>query len=63
MTNNPAKIQKRIAKKKGSINSLHENSRDSKRLRRACARADKLEKLSASRAKAREPFRRSHMEY
>ncbi|KAL8941203.1 MAG: hypothetical protein Q9216_002380 [Gyalolechia sp. 2 TL-2023] len=32
-----AKVQKKISKKKGAVSSLHENSRDAKRLRRAGA--------------------------
>ncbi|KAL9598853.1 MAG: hypothetical protein Q9179_003758 [Wetmoreana sp. 5 TL-2023] len=52
-----AKVQKQIAKKKkGATSSLHENSRDAKRLRRAGARSEKLEKLTAARAKAYQPF-------
>ncbi|KAL8704070.1 MAG: hypothetical protein Q9201_002769 [Fulgogasparrea decipioides] len=54
-----AKVQKQIAKKKkGATSSLHENSRDAKRLRRAGARSEKLEKLTAARAKAYQPFRK-----
>lgn len=49
------KVQKKLAKKKGSSNSLHENSRDAQRLRRAGARAEKLDKLAAARAKANQP--------
>lgn len=45
-----AKVQKHVAKKKGSkITSLHENSRDAKRLRNAGVRDDKVAKLSATR--------------
>ena len=51
-----AKVQKRIAKKKGHSNSLHENSRDAQRLRRAGARSEKLDKLAAARAKANQPY-------
>ncbi|KAL8663831.1 MAG: hypothetical protein Q9202_003516 [Teloschistes flavicans] len=52
-----AKVQKQIAKKKGvAASSLHENSRDAKRLRRAGARSEKLEKLAAARAKAYQPY-------
>ncbi|KAL8862497.1 MAG: hypothetical protein Q9178_000995 [Gyalolechia marmorata] len=52
------KVQKQIKKKRGAISSLHENSRDAKRLRRAGARSDKLEKLAAARAKALQPYLR-----
>ncbi|KAI4241612.1 MAG: hypothetical protein L6R40_004444 [Gallowayella cf. fulva] len=51
-----AKVQKKIHKKKGAVSSLHENSRDAKRLRRAGARSDKLEKLASARGKALQPY-------
>ncbi|KAI4105538.1 MAG: hypothetical protein LQ339_003380 [Xanthoria mediterranea] len=51
-----AKVQKKIHKKKGAATSLHENSRDAKRLRRAGARSDKLDKLATARAKALQPY-------
>ncbi|TKA75285.1 hypothetical protein B0A55_05077 [Friedmanniomyces simplex] len=48
-----AKVQKHVSKKKGSkINSLHENSRDAKRLRNAGARDDRVSRLGAVREKA-----------
>lgn len=48
-----AKVQKHVTKKKGSkINSLHENSRDAQRLRKAGARDDRVARLSAVREKA-----------
>lgn len=48
-----AKVHKHIAKKKGDkIKSLHENSRDAKRLRRAGARDDRVARLTAVRDKA-----------
>ena len=50
-----AKVQKKISKKKGNITSLHENSRDSQRLRRAGARSDKLNRVATARAKANRP--------
>lgn len=53
-----AKVQKKIAKKRGkSASSLHENSRDAKRLRRAGARSEKLDKLAAARGRASQPLR------
>ena len=45
-------VEKKIAKKRGKNSSLHENSRDSQRLRRATARADKLGRVASARAKA-----------
>ncbi|KAK0269500.1 translation machinery-associated protein 16 [Friedmanniomyces endolithicus] len=48
-----SKVQKHVTKKKGSkINSLHENSRDAKRLRNAGARDDRVARLGAVREKA-----------
>lgn len=52
-----AKVQKHVAKKKGSkIHSLHENSRDAKRLRRAGARDDRVARLSATRERNNKPW-------
>ncbi|KAI5863887.1 translation machinery-associated protein 16 [Durotheca rogersii] len=50
------KTRKAIAKKKGPIDSLHQYSRDSKRLHRAQLRDEKLEKIAASRKKNDRPF-------
>ncbi|MCJ1446323.1 MAG: hypothetical protein MMC23_006828 [Stictis urceolatum] len=50
-----SKITKKVSRKKGNINSLHENSRDAQRIRRASARDDKVTKLSATRAKINQP--------
>lgn len=50
-----AKVQKKVAKKKGNSNSLHENSRDAQKLRRAGARSERLDKVAAARAKANQP--------
>ncbi|KAF2768988.1 hypothetical protein EJ03DRAFT_273018 [Teratosphaeria nubilosa] len=48
-----SKVTKHVSKKKGSkINSLHENSRDAQRLRRAGARDDRVARLTAVREKA-----------
>jgi translation machinery-associated protein 16 len=51
------KTRKAIAKKKGPIEAVHQLSRDSKRLHRAQARDEKLEKIAAARRKADQPFR------
>jgi translation machinery-associated protein 16 len=56
MVKNLAKIQKKVAKKKGNVTSLHENSRDSQRIRRASGREDKLARLSSTRAKLNQPY-------
>lgn len=45
-------VEKKITKKRGKNSCLHENSRDSQRLRRATARADKLGRVASARAKA-----------
>ena len=45
-----AKVQKQVTKKKGNkIHSLHENSRDAKRLRKAGARDHRVARLTAGR--------------
>lgn len=47
-----SKVQKQVTKKKGSkINSLHENSRDALRLRKASVRDERVSKLSALKQK------------
>lgn len=50
------KARKAIARKKGPIDSLHQYSRDSKRLHRAQVRDEKLEKIAASRKKNDKPY-------
>ncbi|KAI1377857.1 translation machinery-associated protein 16 [Hypoxylon crocopeplum] len=50
------RTRKAITKKKGTIDSLHQYSRDSKRLHRAQARDEKLEKIAASRKKTDKPY-------
>lgn len=50
------KVQKHISKKRGAANSLHENSRDAQRLRRAGARDDRLIRHTAISLKARQPY-------
>lgn len=50
------KTRKKIAKKKGNITALHENSRDSQRLRRALMRDDKLIKVASARRKNDKPL-------
>ncbi|KAL9095480.1 MAG: hypothetical protein Q9165_002351 [Trypethelium subeluteriae] len=58
MPSSISKVTKQIKKKKpGKLGALHENSRDAKRLRRANARDDKLNRVAAIRAKKTEPFR------
>jgi translation machinery-associated protein 16 len=46
-------VQKLISKKRGKLDALHENSRDSKRLQRASAREDKLARAAAATLTAR----------
>ncbi|KAI1108032.1 translation machinery-associated protein 16 [Nemania sp. NC0429] len=50
------RTRKAIAKKKGAIDSLHQHSRDSKRLHRAQVRDEKLEKIAAARRKRDQPY-------
>ncbi|KAF7521840.1 hypothetical protein G7054_g12324 [Neopestalotiopsis clavispora] len=50
------KTRKRIAKKKGPIEAIHQFSRDSKRLGRAQARDEKLEKVAAARKRNDQPW-------
>ena len=50
------KTRKKIAKKKGNITALHENSRDSQRLRRAQMRDDKLVRVASARRKNDKPL-------
>lgn len=54
-----AKVQKRVNKKKGGTNALHENSRDAMRLQSAVQRDDKVTRLGAVREKINEPHRES----
>ncbi|KAI8626155.1 translation machinery-associated protein 16 [Xylariaceae sp. FL1651] len=50
------RTRKAIAKKKGTVDSLHQYSRDSKRLHRAQVRDEKLEKIAAARRKKDQPY-------
>lgn len=50
------KTQKKINKKKGKVTALHENSRDSQRLRRAQGRDDKLVRVASARRKNNRPL-------
>ncbi|KAK5625106.1 hypothetical protein RRF57_000822 [Xylaria bambusicola] len=50
------RTRKAIAKKKGAVESLHQYSRDSKRLHRAQVRDEKLEKIAAARRKKDQPY-------
>ena len=55
------KVQKQISKKRGGEpNSLHENSRDSQRLRRAGAREDKIARLVAAASRANQTYGETH---
>jgi len=53
------KIRKHVVKKKGAskVNSLHENSRDALRLRKAITRDDKVARLNRLRKGENEAFR------
>ncbi|KAF2459641.1 translation machinery-associated protein 16 [Lineolata rhizophorae] len=52
-----SKVQKHVSKKKGKgASSLHENSRDTLRLRRAVARDDRVNAATAARANMNKPL-------
>ncbi|KAJ5918089.1 hypothetical protein N7454_010464 [Penicillium verhagenii] len=51
-----SKVHKQISKKRGVIDSLHENSRDAIRLRRAGSRDDRLNRHTGAVMKARQPY-------
>lgn len=55
------KTRKKISKKKGNITALHENSRDSQRLRRAQMRDDKLVRVASARRKNDQPLGRERI--
>ena len=50
------KVHKHISKKRGVVDSLHENSRDAQRLRRAGARDERLTRHAAISLRARQPY-------
>lgn len=50
-----SKVQKHVVKKKGKNAPLHEDSRDSRRLRTASARDDKHRKAASIRENVRQP--------
>ncbi|GLI75533.1 translation machinery-associated protein 16 [Penicillium ochrochloron] len=51
-----SKVHKNISKKRGSMDSMHENSRDAKRLRRAGSREERLSHHASMTLKARQPY-------
>lgn len=53
MPKNLYKVQKHISKKKGKLGTLHEGSRDSKRLQAAGGREEKLARAAAVTNKGR----------
>ncbi|KAJ6111833.1 hypothetical protein N7523_007894 [Penicillium sp. IBT 18751x] len=53
---NLQKVQKHITKKRGAVGSMHENSRDAHRLRRAGARDERLIKHGQNVDKGRRPY-------
>lgn len=59
MIKNLHKVQKKLSKKRGKLNALHENSRDSKILRRAGGREERLARLAAVTSKERQGFCKS----
>lgn len=53
---NLSKIQKKLSKKRGKLNALHEDSRNAKILRRASAREDRIARVASSAVIARQSF-------
>ncbi|EEA18978.1 translation machinery-associated protein 16 [Talaromyces marneffei ATCC 18224] len=53
---NLSKIQKKLTKKRGKLNALHEESRNAKILRRASAREDRIARVATSAMIARQSF-------
>ncbi|KAF3479965.1 uncharacterized protein GIQ15_06941 [Arthroderma uncinatum] len=56
MTKNLNKITKKLSQKKGKLDSLHEKSRDARRLRRAGGREEKLARAAATTMKGRQTY-------
>ncbi|PGH31146.1 translation machinery-associated protein 16 [[Emmonsia] crescens] len=56
MPKNLHKIQKQLSRRKGKLDSLHENSRDAKRLRRAGGREHKLALAATVTMRGRQSF-------
>lgn len=55
------KTRKHIAKKKNNVTALHENSRDTQRLRAAKMRDDKLTRVASARRKHDQPLRMARL--
>lgn len=51
-----SKVHKHISKKRGAMDSMHENSRDARRLRRAGSREERLSHHAGMTLKARQPY-------
>ncbi|KAJ5469670.1 hypothetical protein N7539_009288 [Penicillium diatomitis] len=51
-----SKVHKHISKKRGAMDSMHENSRDARRLRRAGSREERLSHHAGMVQKARQPY-------
>ncbi|OKL56849.1 hypothetical protein UA08_07983 [Talaromyces atroroseus] len=51
---NLSKIQKKLSKKRGKLNALHEDSRNAKVLRRAATREDRIARVATSAMIARQ---------
>lgn len=60
VSNRLGKVQKHVAKKKGkNVATLHENSRDTKRIQSAALRDNKLNRLTAIREKQNKSYSNS----
>ena len=52
-----SKVHKKISKKRGQVEALHENSRDAKRLHRANHREERVARASATTSRGRQSYR------
>ena len=61
VSNRLGKVQKHVAKKKGkNVATLHENSRDTKRMQSAAQRDNKINRIAALREKQNQPYSNAH---
>ncbi|PGH19298.1 hypothetical protein AJ80_04051 [Polytolypa hystricis UAMH7299] len=56
MVKNLYKVQKKISRKRGKVEGLHEHSRDAKALRKASGREDKLARAASGMSRERQSF-------
>lgn len=51
-----SKVHKKISKKRGAVEALHENSRDAKRLNRANTRDTRVARVQATMSRGRQSY-------